>query len=550
MLLGDGDLSASEAEAEAEAKDVGLRAESVTAPGARLLDSPETAFDSKTPTAPPYSSDGWHDIDPDTPSSPLSSEPSHDIISTEGSRHARSEATTPSSSPPPRHYRVSIENQLSHDGGLYTGPGAADERGLVGPARNADPVDKRGRRQQQQDVQREEDEDNDKDASSKREHPRSLQGACVGKCRPLRANGAILGMEAIESPKAGAHLLDFEASSIASMQKAQQRLDPSPATSHDDAVYNSHSGESDKDGEEQRPIKRKRPSSHDGPIRKKRRRHPQRSSPRQRRTVSRPYGQYTMSRSPPPHISKRATGSGTKGRSPSPASSIPRSRDKTIPLDDFNRGRLSRDTPPTLTEITFRPHSAHCHSFTAVVRDGGNGQGVSFGQLARLVASIGHAGEIDDFTVKPAEEQHSYFVTGFSRHTLSSRSSCGRAALPTTAEAGCDYVEVKCARPQYGKALDTETLAAQGCKLSSSDDDCGLTDSDSDVGSDDDGCSSEAEKRGDLSVRMNIPWDPVDVQRLVVWRKEEKPWDWIFKKFPSRTHGAIRTRWHMTQSRK
>jgi hypothetical protein len=41
----------------------------------------------------------------------------------------------------------------------------------------------------------------------------------------------------------------------------------------------------------------------------------------------------------------------------------------------------------------------------------------------------------------------------------------------------------------------------------------------------------------------------VDEQRLVAWKKEGKPWDWIFKKFPGRTHPAIRTRWSMVRPR-
>jgi len=39
-------------------------------------------------------------------------------------------------------------------------------------------------------------------------HPPSLQGASVGKCRPLCENSVILGMEAIESPQADVDLLD------------------------------------------------------------------------------------------------------------------------------------------------------------------------------------------------------------------------------------------------------------------------------------------------------------------------------------------------------
>jgi hypothetical protein len=83
----------------------------------------------------------------------------------------------------------------------------------------------------------------------------------------------------------------------------------------------------------------------------------------------------------------------------------------------------------------------------------------------------------------------------------------------------------------------------------SSNNDSGLSDSDPDLSSNDNGCSSEAEKQGGSSVRINIPWDPVDEQRLVAWKKEGKPWDWIFKKFPGRTYPAIRTRWSMVRPR-
>jgi hypothetical protein len=156
-----------------------------------LFDSPETAFDSTTP-APPCSSDRWHDIDdfpetaprlplaeqgastsnsvhPHTPSSRLSSEPLHDSIGAVDlhPRPAGSEATTSSSarlqSPPPRCARTLPETQLSQEGRLDTGRGVADEHGLVGPARNADPV---GEREWQQ----EEDEDKDEDTFSKNEH--------------------------------------------------------------------------------------------------------------------------------------------------------------------------------------------------------------------------------------------------------------------------------------------------------------------------------------------------------------------------------------------
>jgi hypothetical protein len=84
-----------------------------------------------------------------------------------------------------------------------------------------------------------------------------------------------------------------------------------------------------------------------------------------------------------------------------------------MPLDDSSLGRLSRATLPTLTEITFRPYSVYCYSFTAVVRDGYNGREVSLAQVVRLIASTGYMGKIDDFTIKPMK-QYSYLLSGFS----------------------------------------------------------------------------------------------------------------------------------------
>ncbi|KAG9243675.1 hypothetical protein BJ878DRAFT_108243 [Calycina marina] len=375
FLLGNDDSGTSEA----EVNDNALRAESVAAPGAGHFDSPEIAIDSTTP-APPCSSDGWHDIDdfpeaaprlplaeqgastsnstyPHTPSSHLSSEPLYDSISTEGSRHARSEATTSSSSPPSLCARASPETQLSQEGRLHTGRGVADERGLVCPARNADPVNEREQQQQE--------EDKDNDASSKSEHPPSLQGASVGKCRPLCKNSVILGMEAIDPAQADVDLLDWEADSTAPMQRAQQRLpnrDPSPATSHDEAVCDSHSAdelnniESDEHDEELRPMKRKRPfSSQDGSMHKKPKHGLKQRSTRQHRLHSKPHRRSPKSHSPHNQGSRVTTVSSTEGRLPSSAQTM----DTEIPSDCSNLGGSSSNTLPTLTEVTFRPHSPY-----------------------------------------------------------------------------------------------------------------------------------------------------------------------------------------------
>jgi hypothetical protein len=135
---------------------------------------------------------------------------------------------------------------------------------------------------------------------------------------------------------------------------------------------------------------------------------------------------------------------------------MPESIDTTIPLNDSSFDYSSRATLPALTEITFRPHSAHCYSFTATIRDGSGGRGVSFGQVIGLIASTGYVGKINDFTIKPIE-QHSYLLSGFSWYT-SSRPSFGGASLSTTVEAGHDHVKATRTRPQEGRAVDAEVF--------------------------------------------------------------------------------------------
>jgi hypothetical protein len=219
---------------------------------------------------------------------------------------------------------------------------------------------------------------------------------------------------------------------------------------------------------------------------------------------------------------------------------MPQSIDTKMSLGDSNLSPSSRTTPPTLTEITFRPHSAHCYSFTATIWDGCDGRGVSLVQLARLIASTGHVGKIDDFTIKPIE-QHSYLLSGFSRHI----------SPPITAEAGRDHVGATHTRPQDGKAVDAGAFTSWGSEPSSSDDDeSGLSDSDPELGSDGDGDGySSEDELGRSGTRMNVPWDPIDEQRLLAYKKEGKSWKWIFRQFPGRTQPAVRTRLNIVQAR-
>jgi len=180
---------------------------------------------------------------------------------------------------------------------------------------------------------------------------------------------------------------------------------------------------------------------------------------------------------------------------------MPQSIDTKISLGDFNLSSLSKATLPTLTEITFRPHSAHYYSFTATIWNSYDGREVSLVQLARLIASTGHVRKIDDFTIKPIE-QHSYLLNGFNRHI----------SLSITAEAGRDHVDTTRTRSQNSKAVNVRAFISRGSELSSSDDDKSrLSDSNPEFGNDGngDGYSSENELSRS-GTRMNVLWDPID----------------------------------------
>jgi hypothetical protein len=169
---------------------------------------------------------------------------------------------------------------------------------------------------------------------------------------------------------------------------------------------------------EPRPTKRKRSSSSNNPIYKKHKRHLEQRSTRQH-TQHAKLRQYSPKSYSPLNYSSRVTAvSSAKGRLPSPAPSTPQTIDTEIPSDCYNLGRLSNNILSTLTKVTFRPHSTRCCSFIVVVRDGRDERGVSFSQLAQLIESVGYVKKIDNFTIKPIE-QHSFLLTGFSRHTSS-----------------------------------------------------------------------------------------------------------------------------------
>lgn len=101
---------------------------------------------------------------------------------------------------------------------------------------------------------------------------------------------------------------------------------------------------------------------------------------------------------------------------------------------------------------------------------------------------------------------------------------------------------------QHGKAVEFGASASRDDEQSN-DDDSGLSDSDYDLSnSDNDESLTENEQRPS-STRRNNPWSALEDQRLLAYRKEDKPWKWIFQKFPGRTTDAVRMRWSMVRPR-
>jgi hypothetical protein len=101
-------------------------------------------------------------------------------------------------------------------------------------------------------------------------------------------------------------------------------------------------------------------------------------------------------------------------------------------------------------------------------------------------------------------------------------------------------------QPQYVRPTDG-ALTSQADQSYSVDDISGLSDSDPDPSSDDDGYSSDEQERSRTSKHSR--WSDLDEQHLLAYKKEGKPWDWIFGKFLGRTSAAVRMRLNMMQAR-
>ena len=141
---------------------------------------------------------------------------------------------------------------------------------------------------------------------------------------------------------------------------------------------------------------------------------------------------------------------------------------------------------------------------------------------ASLPESMGYVGKLDEFTIKPLQ-QDSFLLTGEGHRTSSRLSSSGPTMLAPCAKAHSPCNNATRIHLRHSRA-DRAIPSCSGTVSSSNDD--RLRDSDPESNTDD------------------------DEQRLRVYKEEGKPWKRIFTKFPTRNEPAIRTRWTVIQRRK
>jgi hypothetical protein len=354
-------------------------------------------------------------------------------------------------------------------------------------------------------------------------------------------------------------------------------LEPSQAQagSHRDSCsdgeLSSTEAESDENDWSSCPTKRKWSSSfHAGLTQGKRKHHQQGSTQRQRWRPHSPFN----------HGSRVAPACSGNSQVLSPPRSALGAMDTEMSSDRGTLSESPKHIQPLLTEVTFRLHSPTCYSFSAFIQDDRDEPEFSFGQFSKIIECVGHAGNIEDLTIKPLK-QHSFLVTGFSRHTSSRPSQSGRTVGSTTFACRVPLV-ARHTRLDKGRSASAfpsqrrETSSSVGsdddaCSSedelgrldtrkysqwspSSSIDDNGFGDGELNPGSNDDACSSEGDvgysSEDDVGRSVKYSrWSPLEKQRLAAYKKENKPLKWIFSKFPGRTEGAVRTRWSTTQPR-
>jgi len=194
-------------------------------------------------------------------------------------------------------------------------------------------------------------------------------------------------------------------------------------------------------------------------------------------------------------------------------------------------------------EIILRPASAGVLFLVATIRTTGDTLQLSCFEPAELLENtLGNVGKVDSLTLKPSVSAGSWHVIGFlqlrQENTENSRPTAERGLMraPTLRER---------ARALCSEVVDATDTSTNGDATQGDRSRC------NGIGSDDGGSEGGDDHYEDgnyeLPVRANRRWDTLEEKRLLAWRKENKPWEWIFDQFPNRTEAAVRVRWYMLQ---
>jgi hypothetical protein len=537
IILGEDEPNTSEADIDCDS----LRVESAE-PNAGVFDRPKPASDSRI-LAPPSSPRGCYDSEPHDfnetaqllrpakqgaltsdsmrrygPSSRGSSEPLHCRIDREGfyTSCTRSEAATSCASrphsQPPRCSQASPLDQLSPEDHLHTDRSAADEHELVCLALDTDTFDEEKRREQQ-----EEDEERwDDYGEGQLQH-----GVNVAAVRTAKS-----GDDIPLSSKEG------EGARPPKRQRPVPNRDPPPEPGQDERwslTVNYSDGELNNtefdEDNSPRPAKRQKLSPS---CAQKRKHHLQQRSSGHLRPRRKPQRRSRKLHSPLDKETEVAMGPICLQSGMSTPSSLPETQHQE---HQIRRGGDQSSATSVDGRVASTARTAPVAPESAPLTDPA---------LPPQVVDADPDWEVRDILGKKVVDGKVHYLVDW-RLTLVLESELGNAKeLVDEFEARLRTQR----ESQHGRAVKVGTIASQDSERSS-DDDSGL--SDSDLSSDEERYSSD--KAGRSSTRMHSPWSALDEQRLLGYKKENKPWSWIFRKFPNRTPPAVRTRWNMIQEK-
>jgi hypothetical protein len=430
---------------------------------------------------------------------------------------ARSEAATSCASRPHSQplcrLRTSPLDQPSTEDHLHTGRSAADEQELVRPALNTDTFDEEKSREQQ-----EEDEERwDDDGEGQLQY-----GANVAAARTAKSVDDIpLSSEEGESAR----------------PPKRQRLvpggDPSPEPGQDESWsltvhYSDDELNTEFDeGNAARPTKRQKLSpSCDRPTLRERKHHLQQKSSGHPRRCRKPQRRSPKPHSPLDNKTEVAVGPIYLQSGISRPSSLPETQHRE---HQTRRGsdQSSETSFDSRVDSTARPVAPESAPLTDPA-------------LAPQVVGTDSDWEVRDILSKKVVDGKIYYLVDW-RPTLMLEDELGNAK-----ELVGEFEErlLTQRESQHGRTVKVGTIASQGGERSS-DDDSSL--SDSDLSSDKERYSSD--KVGRSSTRKYSPWSALDEQHLLGYKNENKPWSWIFRKFPNRTPPAVHARWNVIRER-